>query len=226
MAARGVNERDREIVGSQNEGDLGTAEDDAIDASDWYADGDSDSYGDATISAHQCYAPAGFVSDDTDCDDTNGATNPDTPWYADTDGDGFGDPGDTVLSCTGPVGFVGNGLDCDDVSPTAADTFPGAAPNDNASACMKDVDGDDYGDHPPPAGGKAGTDCNDTGECHYRRADYRRSGHVAGWSSPPCACAGRRGSTVSCSMCTRRLSARSTLNRILPITTRSPRLGK
>ena len=70
------------------------------------------------------------------------------------------------------------------------------------------------------------TDCNDTGECHYRRADYRRSGHVAGWSSPPCACAGRRGSTVSCSMCTRRLSARSTLNRILPITTRSPRLGK
>ena len=55
-----------------------------------------------------------------------------------------------------------NSTDCDDTSGTAASTFPGAAPNDSGSACMKDVDGDDYGDDSPPGGVTAGTDCDDT----------------------------------------------------------------
>ena len=44
---------------------------------------------------------------------------------------------------------------------TEKPTFPGAAPNDSATACMADEDGDDYGADDAPTGGVAGTDCND-----------------------------------------------------------------
>src|SRR5690606_31851428 len=40
--------------------------------------------------------------------------------------------------------------------------FPGAAPNDDASACMEDVDRDGYGDASPPDGVTAGSDCDDS----------------------------------------------------------------
>src|SRR5207249_812844 len=41
-------------------------------------------------------------------------------------------------------------------------TFPGAAPKEAVpGACMKDKDGDDYGDLTPPAGVTPGTDCDD-----------------------------------------------------------------
>ncbi|HND33291.1 MAG TPA: hypothetical protein PLA94_25005, partial [Myxococcota bacterium] len=40
-------------------------------------------------------------------------------------------------------------------------TFPGAAPNNSTTACMTDVDGDDYGATNPAAGATAGSDCND-----------------------------------------------------------------
>ena len=38
----------------------------------------------------------------------------------------------------------------------------GVAVNDSATACMKDVDGDGYGDDSPPAGVTPGNDCDDT----------------------------------------------------------------
>ncbi|MCH7779323.1 MAG: putative metal-binding motif-containing protein, partial [Acidobacteria bacterium] len=49
--------------------------------------------------------------------------------------------------------------DCDDTSIT---TYPGAALIDSTTACMKDDDGDFFGDDTPPAGVTPGTDCNDT----------------------------------------------------------------
>ena len=97
----------------------------------------------------------------TDCDDSDATQSPDTIWYADTDGDGFGDLAVKLKQCTQPAGHVASSTDCDDTSPTAADTYPGAAPNDNGLACMKDVDGDDWGDEAPLAGIFAGTDCDD-----------------------------------------------------------------
>jgi gliding motility-associated-like protein len=102
----------------------------------YYADFDGDGFGDPAESEQACSAPDGFVTDNTDCDDSNEAIYPgaeevcdgldnncDTnidegldplTYYADADGDGFGDPNVTVLACLAPAGFVDNNLDCDD----------------------------------------------------------------------------------------------------------------
>ncbi|MFT5585609.1 MAG: hypothetical protein ACI9VR_003201 [Cognaticolwellia sp.] len=56
--------------------------DDSLDTSTgstFYADSDSDTFGDATSPVDACVPPAGYVVDDLDCDDTNGAINPDAP---------------------------------------------------------------------------------------------------------------------------------------------------
>ena len=116
-------------------------------------DGDGDDWGDDM-------PPAG-VTAGTDCDDADSIINPGTTWYADADGDAFGDLEVTQTQCTQPAGYLLDSTDCDDTSPTASQTFPGAAPLDHATACMKDVDGDDWGDDTPPAGVDAGTDCDD-----------------------------------------------------------------
>ena len=112
---------------------------DAIDAPTWYADTDGDGYG-GPSSTVACTAPAGFLANNQDCDDTSADVSPagveycdlrdedcdgltdeadaiDAPtWYADTDGDGYGGPSSTI-ACTAPVGFLANNQDCDDTSP-------------------------------------------------------------------------------------------------------------
>ena len=51
------------------------------------------------------------------------------------------------------------GIDCDDADPLA---FPGAAPQDSESECMRDADEDGYGDSTPTNENvTAGTDCDD-----------------------------------------------------------------
>ena len=110
----------------------------------WYADADGDGFGDAAVNQMSCMQPAGFVSDNTDCDDSNANINPAAPeicngiddncnglidgndpglsggitslWYEDLDGDGFGNPLIFVNSCTQPPGFVADGTDCDDAN--------------------------------------------------------------------------------------------------------------
>jgi hypothetical protein len=118
-------------------------------AADCMQDADGDNWGSST--------PPGGVTPGADCDDANAAVNPTNIWYLDSDGDGFGF-NSTVASCTQPAGYVSNVADCDD---TSATTFPGAAPNDSPTECMKDDDGDDWGDATPPAGVTPGTDCDD-----------------------------------------------------------------
>jgi len=51
-------------------------DEDATDATDWYADADGDGYGDSTDSVADCGTPTGRVSDPTDCDDGDSAVNP------------------------------------------------------------------------------------------------------------------------------------------------------
>lgn len=101
------------------------------------------------------------VTPGTDCNDNDSTVYPGLIWYRDADGDGFGDPNFTRVRCSQPAGYVGNDQDCLDTGTSAGATYPGAAPNDSVSACMKDVDDDDYGDISPPPGVTPGTDCDD-----------------------------------------------------------------
>jgi hypothetical protein len=134
-------------------------------------DGDGDGYGDDS--------PVSGVAPGTDCDDGDAAVSPQATelvddgldqdcdtreaCYADADGDGFTD-GSAVISddldCVdaGEAGAGAEDGDCDD---TDAQTWPGAAPSDSATACMTDADGDGYGDGEPASGVTAGTDCDD-----------------------------------------------------------------
>ena len=124
---------------------------DTSTGSEWYADSDGDTYGDATTMAWSCDAGAGYLADATDCDDTLAAVNPDATevcngydddcdalvddadadvdlttasnWYADGDSDGYGDPSTGVTTCDAPAGYVAADTDCDDAS---ADWHPGA----------------------------------------------------------------------------------------------------
>jgi hypothetical protein len=122
---------------ADNDCDGVTDEDDAVDADTWYADSDTDGYGDPADSTVTCDAPSGYVSDGTDCDDGEASANPGesevcdsidndcdgetdeqsatdaTTWYADSDGDGYGSSSSTV-ACEQPPGFADNADDCDD----------------------------------------------------------------------------------------------------------------
>ncbi len=105
----------------------------ALPTQTYYADADSDSFGDPTASITACSAPAGYVTDNTDCNDTNAEEFPGAIWYADTDNDGLGDNGASQVSCTQPTGYVSDNTDCDDTD------------NQIGSIVMYYVDGDNDG---------------------------------------------------------------------------------
>ncbi len=110
--------------------------DDGVATTTWYADADSDGFGDAASTAAACAVPAGYVAVDTDCDDGDAAIHPGatetcdgvdedcdgvvddgvatTTWYEDADGDGYGDASSTYATCGTPAGYVLDDTDCDD----------------------------------------------------------------------------------------------------------------
>ena len=117
----------------------------------YYADGDGDGYGAGTATA-ACSAPTGYVTNNTDCNDSNVAINPAatetcndrdddcdlqvdevnaqgcTVLYADVDGDTWGGANNTC-SCTTKLGYTTKGGDCDDGNSQA---YPGASEKCNA----------------------------------------------------------------------------------------------
>ncbi len=52
-------------------------EDDAVDATVYYADGDNDGFGNPDMPLSACATPSGYVANNADCDDTNAALYPD-----------------------------------------------------------------------------------------------------------------------------------------------------
>ncbi len=114
---------------------------DGLDALIWYEDADNDSFGNPDVSQTVSTQPTGYVSDNTDCDDTNPNINPvatEIPangidencdgsdqviWYRDLDNDTFGNPDISQVMNSQPSGYVNNNEDCDDAN---ADINPSA----------------------------------------------------------------------------------------------------
>ena len=133
--------------GADDDCDGEVDEDDALDAETWYADTDSDGYGDALESMVACDQPSGYVDDDTDCDDEDYSINPgasevcddadadedcdgttddddssasgQSTWYVDVDTDGYGDESTTSEQCDADGTYTTDeGGDCDDADAT------------------------------------------------------------------------------------------------------------
>ncbi|MBT8232585.1 MAG: PKD domain-containing protein [Saprospiraceae bacterium] len=110
----------------------------------YFRDFDNDTYGDANVFVQACSQPAGYVVDNTDCDDNEPNAFPGNPevcdgidnncdgntdegvmttYYRDIDDDGYGDAAVTMDACSPPSGFVLDDTDCDDLD---ANVNPGA----------------------------------------------------------------------------------------------------
>lgn len=131
----------------------------------YYVDADGDGFGDAANDTLLCNATAGFVSNNSDCDDTNAALNPNTVWFQDLDNDQVGNTSVTLTACLQPLGYVLANGDCDDNNATI--TAP--------VMYYTDADNDGFGDDSTgtpfcqapvnlvPVGG----DCDDTNNAVY-----------------------------------------------------------
>ena len=80
----------------------------------FYADADGDGFGTTNTTISACTAPANYVLNNTDCNDSDSLINPNTVWYQDTDNDGVGNQQITQTGCNQPNGYVLSGGDCDD----------------------------------------------------------------------------------------------------------------
>ena len=120
----------------------------------FYRDADNDSYGNPARTTQACEAPAGYVINSDDCNDSDpavhqeGATrscgpcsdgtqtcaggfwqecnaaNTITTFYRDADNDSYGNPAQSVQACEAPAGYSSNSDDCNDSDPAIN---PGAA---------------------------------------------------------------------------------------------------
>jgi hypothetical protein len=121
----------------------------------FFTDGDLDGFG-GTSTVDACTQPANTFSTSTDCNDADGAINPNatevcdsvdndcdslidedggsTIFYRDVDGDDYGINGDTQTACTAPAGYVALNNDCDD---SDVSINPGAT-----EVCLDGIDSD------------------------------------------------------------------------------------
>lgn len=158
----------------------GEVDNNTSDAATWYPDADGDQFGATSGAQSACTAPAGFVADNTDCQDDQPAAFPGNPeicdqidndcngltddnpadairLYPDADGDGYG-TGSGSSGCTAGAGQSTEGGDCNDDN---EQIHPGAAEGDCADPTDYNCDGsvayeDADGDQAP-----ACEDCND-----------------------------------------------------------------
>ncbi|MDP2304413.1 MAG: MopE-related protein [Pseudomonadota bacterium] len=141
----------------------GSVDQDAADATTWYADADTDGYGNPAVATASCRSVRGYVTNAEDCDDASAAHSPAdaevcdgadnncdgtvdedgatgaSTWYADADADGFGRDDASLPACALPAGYAALAGDCDD---GAASVNPGAAEacNDLDDDCDTAVD--------------------------------------------------------------------------------------
>ncbi|MCB0522039.1 MAG: hypothetical protein KDD27_24060, partial [Saprospiraceae bacterium] len=128
----------------------------------YYADTDSDGFGDPANSTMACAQPTGYVSDNTDCDDSDGNEFPGQTWYKDADGDLYSN-GTSQTACERPANYFTAGEltqtdgDCNDsdaaINPAATEVCDGVdndcdgqADNGVLITYYADTDGDGFGD--------------------------------------------------------------------------------
>ncbi len=133
----------------------GAIDEDAFDASIWYADADGDGFGDRGSATTACAQPKDSSESGDDCDDADAAVNPvaeetcnaidddcdalvdaidptlvgGSTWYDDDDRDGYGDDATAVQACTQPKETVAVAGDCNDavaaIGPDGAEVCDG-----------------------------------------------------------------------------------------------------
>jgi hypothetical protein len=130
----------------------------------YYRDVDGDGYGNPYNITDACSAPPGYVSDNTDCYDTEPNINPGVAevcdevdnncdgqvdegvkntYFRDADGDGYGDMNKITDACLAPTGYISDNTDCNDndpnINPGATEVCDDGVDND----CDRDTDSED-----------------------------------------------------------------------------------
>ncbi len=117
--------------------------DEGCATSTYYRDADEDSYGNAASSTQATSQPNGYVTNSSDCNDSNDQIHPGATelcngiddncdgvidegvkltFYHDADSDSYGNLASTTLACSAPTGYVAISTDCNDLN---ANVHPG-----------------------------------------------------------------------------------------------------
>jgi hypothetical protein len=133
----------------------GFMDEETVDSQLFYRDDDNDGYGDPAVSSNRCAGGAGWVSNDDDCDDDDGAIYPGAPERCNRlDDDCDGSPAPDEVS----DGDTDGAVTCEDCDDDDGNFFPGAPDPcdgldqscsgfaDDGGECPCDVDW--FGDHP------------------------------------------------------------------------------